>query len=79
MLKDLVTILEGLTAAPDQGGSIEFVDNGSNNDPSSYVISNSSYTAADGRGALTVHRAQLELLYLHMMVSHQLLFMRFWK
>ena len=57
--KGFVTILEGLTAAPSPGGSLEFVDNGSNNDASSYVIQKSSFTAADGRGTLTVDRAQL--------------------
>mgnify|MGYP003301757700 CR=1 FL=1 len=35
------------------------VDDGVNNDPGSFVISNSSYTAPDGRGALTVQRARL--------------------
>ena len=57
--KGFVTILEGLTAAPAPGGSLEFVDNGSNNDASSYVIQKSSFTAADGRGTLTLDRAQL--------------------
>ena len=54
-----LVIAEGLSAAPDQGGSVEYVDNGSNNDAGSYVISSSSYAAADGRGSLTVDRAQL--------------------
>jgi len=54
-----LVIAEGLSAAPDQGGSVEYVDNGSNNDAGSYVISSSSYSAADGRGSLTVDRAQL--------------------
>ena len=58
-VKGFVTILEGLTAAPSPGGSLEFVDNGSNNDASSYVIQKASFTAADGRGTLTVDRAQL--------------------
>ena len=57
--KGFVMILEGLDAAPAPGGSIEFVDNGSNDDPSSYVIQKSSYTTPDGRGTLTVNRAQL--------------------
>ena len=34
-------------------------DNGVNDDSGSYVISNSSYTAPDGRGSLTVTRAAL--------------------
>ena len=57
--KGFINILEGLAAAPDPGGSIEFVNNGSNDDPSSYVIQKSSYTAPDGRGNLSVTRAQL--------------------
>ena len=52
-------IAEGLAAAPDQGGSVEYVDNGSNNDSSSYVISSASYAAPDGRGSLTVTRGSL--------------------
>ena len=54
-----ILIAAGLTTGPDQGGSVELVDDGINNDSGSYVISNSSYTAPDGRGALTVTRAQL--------------------
>ena len=54
-----ILIAAGLTTGPDQGGSVELVDDGVNNDSGSYVISNSSYTAPDGRGALTVTRAQL--------------------
>ena len=54
-----ILIAAGLTTGPDQGGSVELVDDGLNNDSGSYVISNSSYTAADGRGALTVTRSQL--------------------
>ena len=57
--KGFLLTVEGLSAAPDQGGSVEMVDNGSNNDAGSYVISSSSYTAPDGRGTLTVTRAQL--------------------
>ena len=57
--KGFINILEGLAAAPDPGGSIEFIDNGSNNDSSSYVIQKSSYTAPDGRGNLSVTRGQL--------------------
>ena len=52
-------IAEGLSAAPDQGGSVDFVDNGSNNDASSYVISAASYNSPDGRGSLTATRAAL--------------------
>ena len=54
-----LVVAEGLSAAPDQGGSVEYVDNGSNNDAGSYVISSSSYSAPDGRGNLVVTRAQL--------------------
>ena len=57
--KGFILLAAGLTTAPDQGGSVELVDDGSNNDPSSYVISKSSYTAPDGRGSLAVTRAQL--------------------
>jgi len=54
-----LVVTEGLSAAPDQGGSVEYVDNGSNNDAGSYVISSSSYAGPDGRGNLVVTRAQL--------------------
>ena len=57
--KGFLLTVTGLGSAPDQGGSIEMVDDGVNNDPGSFVISNSSYTAPDGRGALTVQRARL--------------------
>ena len=57
--KGFTLIAEGLSTGPDQGGSIELVDDGSNNDPGSFVISKSSYTAPDGRGSLTVSRAEL--------------------
>ena len=57
--KGFTLLAEGLTEAPTPGASIELVDNGSNNDPGSYVISKSSFAAADGRGNLTVTRAQL--------------------
>ena len=57
--KGFILTVEGLTAAPDQGGSVELQDNGVNNDSGSYVISNSSYTAPDGRGTLTVERGKL--------------------
>ena len=54
-----LVVTEGLSSAPDQGGSVEYVDNGSNNDAGSYVISSSSYAGPDGRGNLVVTRAQL--------------------
>ena len=57
--KGFLLTVAGLAAAPDQGGSVEMVDDGINNDPGSFVISNSSYTAPDGRGSLTVQRARL--------------------
>ena len=57
--KGFLLTVTGLGSAPDQGGSIEMVDDGVNNDPGSFVISNSSYTAPDGRGTLTVQRARL--------------------
>ena len=53
--KGYTLVVEGLSSGPDSGGSVELVDNGSNNDAGSYVISNSSYTAPDGRGNLTVN------------------------
>ena len=52
-------VAAGLTTGPDQGGSVSMVDDGQNNDAGSYVLSNSSYTAPDGRGTLTVTRSQL--------------------
>ena len=57
--KGFLLTVAGLAAAPDQGGSVEMVDDGINNDPGSFVISNSSYTAPDGRGSLAVQRARL--------------------
>ena len=39
--KGFVLTLTGLGSAPDQGGSVEMVDDGVNNDPGSFVISNS--------------------------------------
>jgi len=57
--KGFLLTLTGLASAPDQGGSVEMVDDGVNNDPGSFVISNSSYTAPDGRGTLTTSRAKL--------------------
>ena len=52
-------VAAGLTTGPDQGGSVSMVDDGQNNDAGSYVLSNSSYSAPDGRGTLTVTRSQL--------------------
>ena len=54
-------ILGGLTAAPNIGGSIEFVTGPGNagEDAFTYVISNSSYLPPSGRGELTVNRALL--------------------
>ena len=57
--KGFLLTVEGLASAPDQGGSVEMVDDGINNDPGSFVISNSSYTPPDGRGTLSVQRARL--------------------
>ena len=54
----ILTVTE-LQSAPAAGGSVELVDNGVNNDSGSFVISNSSYSAPDGRGSLTVNRSQL--------------------
>ena len=57
--KGFVLTVTDLQSAPDAGGSVELVDNGANNDSGSFVISNSSYSAPDGRGSLTVTRSQL--------------------
>ena len=57
--KGFVLTVVDLTYGPDQGGSVEMQDNGVNDDAGSYVISNSSYTAPDGRGSLTVNRGAL--------------------
>ena len=57
--KGFLLTLTGLSAAPDQGGSVEMVNDGINDDPGSFVISNSSYTPPDGRGTLGVQRARL--------------------
>ena len=57
--KGFILTVTDLQSAPDAGGSVELVDNGVNNDSGSFVISNSSYTAPDGRGSLTVSRSQL--------------------
>ena len=57
--KGFILTVEGLTTGPDAGGSVSLNDNGTNNDTGSFVISNTSYTAPDGRGTLTVDRGQL--------------------
>ena len=57
--KGFLLTVEGLGSGPDQGGSVELVDDGINNDSGSYVISNSSYSPPDGRGTLTVSRGRL--------------------
>ena len=57
--KGFVLTVVDLAAGPDQGGSVEMQDNGVNDDAGSYVISNSSYTAPDGRGSLTINRGAL--------------------
>ena len=57
--KGFILTVTDLQSAPDAGGSVELVDNGANNDSGSFVISNSSYSAPDGRGSLTVSRSQL--------------------
>ena len=57
--KGFILTVEGLTTGPDAGGSVELVNNGVNNDAGSFVISNSSYTAPDGRGTLNVERGKL--------------------
>ena len=57
--KGFLITVTNLSSAPDQGGSVEMVDDGINNDSASFVISNSSYSAPDGRGDLTVQRARL--------------------
>ena len=57
--KGFILTVEGLTTGPDAGGSVELVNNGVNNDAGSFVISNSSYTAPDGRGTINVERGRL--------------------
>ena len=57
--KGFLLTVTGLSSGPDQGGSVEMVDDGINNDSGSFVISSSSYTAPDGRGTLGVQRARL--------------------
>ena len=54
-------VLGGMTAAPDPGGSIEYVTGpgGAGADQFTYVVANSSYAAPNGRGELTVTRALL--------------------
>ena len=56
-----VLVLTGLSAAPKPGGSIEFITGpgGLGEEPFTFVVSNSSYTAPVGRGNLTVTRALL--------------------
>jgi len=57
--KGFILTVTDLQSAPAAGGSVELVDNGTNNDGGSFVISNSSYSAPDGRGSLIVTRSQL--------------------
>jgi hypothetical protein len=57
--KGFLLTVTGLSSAPDQGGSVEMVDDGVNNDPGSFVISNASYRAPDGRGTINHSRALL--------------------
>ncbi len=57
--KGFILTVTGLTTGPDAGGSVEMQDDGVNNDSGSFVISNASYTAPDGRGSLTVERGKL--------------------
>ena len=57
--KGFILTVVGLATGPDAGGSVELVDNGVNNDGGSFVISNASYTAPDGRGTLAVDRGEL--------------------
>ena len=56
--KGFILTVVDLQNAPDAGGSVELQDNGVNDDSGSYVISNASYIAPDGRGSLTVNRGQ---------------------
>jgi len=53
--------LSGLSAAPKPGGSIEFITGpgGAGEDPFTYVVANSSYSAPSGRGTLSVTRGLL--------------------
>jgi len=57
--KGFLLTVTGLAAAPDQGGSVEMINNGVNDDPGSFVISNASYAPPDGRGTLGVTRGKL--------------------
>ena len=54
-------VIGGLTAAPDPGGSIEYVTGpgGAGADAFTYVVANSSYSGPTGRGELTVTRGLL--------------------
>ncbi len=54
-------ILGGMSAAPNPGGSLEFVTGPGNlgADTFTYVVANSSYSPPTGRGELTVTRAAL--------------------
>ena len=56
-----VLVLTGLSAAPKPGGSIEFITGpgGLGEEPFTFVVSNSSYTAPVGYGTLTVARGLL--------------------
>ena len=56
-----VLALTGRTSAPVPGGSVEFVTGagGAGEEPFTFVIANSSYTAPTGRGNLTVTRGLL--------------------
>ena len=59
--KGFTITLGGLSAAPTVGGSLEFVTGagGAGADTFTYVISNSSYAPANGRGELGVSRGAL--------------------
>ena len=57
--KGFILTVVGLGTAPDAGGSVSLDDNGVNDDPGSYVISNASYVAQDGRGSVGVTRGLL--------------------
>ena len=57
--KGFILTVVGLATAPDSGGSVSLDDNGVNDDSGSYVISNASYVAQDGRGSVGVDRGLL--------------------
>ena len=57
--KGFILTVVGLSTAPDAGGSVSLDDNGVNDDPGSFVISNASYVAQDGRGSVGVDRGLL--------------------